>query len=91
MKIMCDTNVIMDMLLERKPFADSSCKVLSLCEEHRIDGFVSASSAADQCDFSFFFICADHYIAAVKFSQILRICFCHTGDHLVFNLIDRID
>ena len=53
--------------------------------------FVSAASAADQCDFSFFFICADHYIAAVKFSQILRICFCHTGDHLVFNLIDRID
>ena len=47
MKIMCDTNIIIDMLLEREPFADASCKVLTLCEEHRIDGFVSASSITD--------------------------------------------
>lgn len=47
MKIMCDTNIIIDVLLERQPFVDDSCKVLSLCEEHRIDGFVSASSVTD--------------------------------------------
>lgn len=47
MKIMCDTNVIIDVLLEREPFAEDSCKALSLCEEHRIDGFVSASSVTD--------------------------------------------
>lgn len=47
MKIMCDTNVILDVLLEREPFVNDSCKVLSLCEEHRIDGFVSASSVMD--------------------------------------------
>ena len=47
MKIMCDTNVILDVLLEREPFVDDSCKVLSLCEEHRIDGFVPASSVTD--------------------------------------------
>ncbi len=47
MKIMCDTNVIIDVLLEREPFAENSCKVLSLCEEHKIDGFVSASSVTD--------------------------------------------
>lgn len=47
MKIMCDTNVILDVLLEREPFVNDSCKVLSLCEEHRIDGFVSASSVTD--------------------------------------------
>lgn len=44
---MCDTNVIIDVLLEREPFAEDSCKALSLCEEHRIDGFVSASSVTD--------------------------------------------
>ncbi|MBD5460786.1 MAG: PIN domain-containing protein, partial [Lachnospiraceae bacterium] len=44
MKIMCDTNIIVDVLLEREPFVEDSCKVLSLCEEHKIDGFVSASS-----------------------------------------------
>lgn len=47
MKIMCDTNVIIDVLLEREPFVDDSCKVLTLCEEHRIDGFVSAFSVTD--------------------------------------------
>lgn len=47
MKIMCDTNVIIDVLLEREPFVEDSCKVLNLCEEHKIDGFVSASSVTD--------------------------------------------
>ena len=35
MKIMCDTNIIPDVLLEREPFVTDSCKVLSLCEEHK--------------------------------------------------------
>ena len=39
MKIMCDTNVIIDVLLEQEPFVDDSCKILNLCEEHRMDGF----------------------------------------------------
>ena len=47
MKIMCDTNIISDVLLKREPFVDESCRVLSLCEEHRLDGFVSASSVID--------------------------------------------
>lgn len=47
MKIMCDTNVIIDVLLEREPFAEASCRVLSLCEEHKFEGFVSASSVTD--------------------------------------------
>lgn len=47
MKIMCDTNVIIDLLLEREPFVEASCRVLSLCEEHKIEGFVSASSVTD--------------------------------------------
>lgn len=47
MKIMCDTNVIIDVLLEREPFAEASCGALSLCEERRIEGFVSASSVTD--------------------------------------------
>lgn len=47
MKIMCDTNVIIDVLLEREPFVEDSYKVLELCEKHKIDGFVSASSITD--------------------------------------------
>ena len=44
---MCDTNIIIDVLLEREPFVEDSCKVLSLCEDHLIHGFVSASSVTD--------------------------------------------
>ena len=44
---MCDTNVIIDVLLEREPFTEDSYKVLKLCEERKIDGFVSASSVTD--------------------------------------------
>ena len=47
MKIMCDTNVVLDVLLDREPFVQDSYKILSLCEEHRIHGFVSASSITD--------------------------------------------
>ena len=41
------TNIIIDMLLERDPFAEASCMALSLCEKHRIEGFVSISSVID--------------------------------------------
>ncbi len=47
MKIMCDTNVIIDVLLDREPFVDDSYKVLKLREEHQLEGFVSASSVTD--------------------------------------------
>lgn len=47
MKIMCDTNVIVDVLLEREPFVEDSYQILSLCEEHKIDGYVSATSVTD--------------------------------------------
>ena len=44
---MCDTNIIIDVLLEREPFVEDSYKVLGLCEKHKIEGFVSASSVTD--------------------------------------------
>ena len=47
MKIMCDTNILLDVLLEREPFADDSANVLKLCEKHKMDGFVSASCVTD--------------------------------------------
>ncbi len=47
MKIMCDTNVVIDVLLDREPFVEDSYKVLCLCEKQKIAGFVSASSITD--------------------------------------------
>ncbi|MBD5081542.1 MAG: PIN domain-containing protein [Ruminococcaceae bacterium] len=47
MKVMIDTNVIIDVLLERENFVEESYKVLSMCEGRHISGFVSASSVTD--------------------------------------------
>lgn len=47
MKIMIDTNIILDVLLEREPFYEYSKAILELCEKRKIHGFISASSATD--------------------------------------------
>lgn len=44
---MCDTNIFLDVLLEREPFVNDSAQVLSLCEEHKLDGFITASCITD--------------------------------------------
>ena len=47
MRLMIDTNIFLDVLLQREPFYESSRNVLSLCEEKKIQGFLSASSVTD--------------------------------------------
>lgn len=76
MKIMCDTNVIIDVLLEREPFVEDSYKILKLCEEHKIDGFVSASSVTD-----IFYLVRKYthsteqaYKAVGKLLEIVKVC-----------------
>ena len=44
MKVLIDTNVILDVLYDRKPFSDDAAKVLKCCELKQIDGYVSALS-----------------------------------------------
>jgi predicted nucleic acid-binding protein len=44
---MIDTNILLDVLLEREPFFSSSRAVLQLCESKKVYGFLSASSATD--------------------------------------------
>lgn len=85
MKIMCDTNVIIDVLLEREAFVDDSCKVLTLCEEHRIDGFVSASSVTD-----IFYLVKKYthsaelaYKAVGKLLEIVKVCSVTNNDVLM--------
>lgn len=47
MRIMCDTNIVLDVLMDRDPFAESSSRVLYMCEEQKAEGFVSASAVTD--------------------------------------------
>ena len=84
MKIMCDTNVIIDVLLERQPFVDDSYKVLSLCEEHRINGFVTASSVTDIYDLVRKYTHSTElaYKAIGKLLEIVKVCSVTNNDVL---------
>lgn len=47
MKIFIDTNIVLDLLLDREILSLSSGKILSLCEENKVDGYISSSSITD--------------------------------------------
>lgn len=44
MKILVDTNVILDVLCNRKEFVEASLRVLQWCETQHITGYISALS-----------------------------------------------
>ena len=47
MKVLIDTNVIIDMAIQREPVAKASTGVISLAQTGRFQGYVSASSISD--------------------------------------------
>ncbi|MBS3948505.1 MAG: PIN domain-containing protein [Dethiobacter sp.] len=47
MKILIDTNVIIDYLADRTPFADHSEQVLALCGSGKVTGLVTANAITD--------------------------------------------
>lgn len=47
MRLMVDTNIILDVLIHREPFYRDSKAVLSLCESGCVQGVLSASSVTD--------------------------------------------
>jgi predicted nucleic acid-binding protein len=44
MRVLFDTNVILDVLLERRPFSESASKLLSRVEKGEITGLVCATT-----------------------------------------------
>ena len=44
MKIWIDTNIILDVLCNRKGFVEDSSKIWKMCETNRIEGYISALS-----------------------------------------------
>lgn len=47
MKVLLDTNIIVDDALERQPFLETSEQVLVLVEQGQVEGYVSASTFSD--------------------------------------------
>lgn len=47
MNVLLDTNVILDVALERYPYFADSDTILSLVEQRQIEGYISASTFSD--------------------------------------------
>jgi len=67
MKVLLDTNVILDVLLKRTAFLEKSALVLLLSEKKIIDGYVSASSITD-----IFFLTNETYKDKQKSMRLLK-------------------
>jgi predicted nucleic acid-binding protein len=46
-KVLLDTNIIVDVALEREPFSTDSDRVLSFVEQGQVEGYISASTFSD--------------------------------------------
>ena len=44
MKILLDTNIVLDLLLEREPFVDFAEEIFVMIEEQKIEGFLCPTS-----------------------------------------------
>ncbi len=47
MKVLIDTNVILDVLLKRAPFDTDSYTVLKFCEQNIVEGYVASFAVTD--------------------------------------------
>jgi predicted nucleic acid-binding protein len=61
MKVLFDTNVIVDYLVQREPFCRDSREVIFLSAEKKLDGIIGAGSVADV-----YFICRKEYQSTEK-------------------------
>ena len=44
MKILLDTNIVLDLLLKREPFCNEAKEIFMMIESNKIDGFLCATS-----------------------------------------------
>lgn len=66
MRVLLDTNIILDFFLERKPFFEDVCKLFDAIADEQVVGFVTASSITD-----IFYICRRQTQSLEEAKQIL--------------------
>lgn len=84
MKVLLDTNVILDYALERQPFFSKSEEVLSLVEAGQIEGYISASTFSD-----LFYIIRKEKgrdLALEFLREIITFCHLATVDSITINM-----
>lgn len=73
MRILLDTNVVIDYLEKRDPFFESASKIFNCCQMDEVDGAISSQTFADA-----FYILRKKYTADERREMLLHVCdICH--------------
>jgi predicted nucleic acid-binding protein len=69
MKILVDTNVFLDFLQEREPYADYAEQIITLCATKRIEGYIAAHTIPN-----LFYILRNSHSVFERREMLLDIC-----------------
>ncbi|MDE6030874.1 MAG: PIN domain-containing protein, partial [Oscillospiraceae bacterium] len=69
MRILIDTNVLLDFLSQREPFYTPAKKIISLCTEESIEGCVAAHSITNA-----FYILRKEFSLSERRKMLIRLC-----------------
>jgi predicted nucleic acid-binding protein len=69
MAVLLDTNVPLDSFLDRKPFSENAERILTLCGEHKCEGFVAAHSLTN-----IFYILRKSFSSEKRKEMLLDLC-----------------
>lgn len=69
MKILIDTNILIDYLVKREPFYNNSKEIIIKCGKKEIDGFIAAHSVMNA-----FYILRNTYSSEERRKILLKLC-----------------
>ena len=69
MKILIDTNIILDLIQSREPFSENASKIINSCIKKENEGYISAHSLSD-----IFFILRKDKTVEERKALILNLC-----------------
>ncbi|MDO5773559.1 MAG: PIN domain-containing protein [Spirochaetales bacterium] len=69
MKILIDTNIILDLIQSREPFSENASKIVNSCVKKENEGYISAHSLSD-----IFFILRKDKTVEERKTLILNLC-----------------
>ena len=69
MKILTDTNIILDLIQSREPFSENASKIINSCVKKENEGYISAHSLSD-----IFFILRKDKTVEERKALILNLC-----------------
>jgi len=69
MVLLIDTNVILDCMTNREPFAEGARRILHYCAEGRVKGYIAAHSITN-----IFYILRKHFSSAERKQMLIELC-----------------